>query len=771
MTPKDKLYLRYAYQNNPWIPAWYLYTNAGVASGGISQVNGITHEVGGDWTHTFTLAMFNQLRYSFQQSNIGFFGGGLPSCTVSNFGPCSSLVTLSSTEAGFGYGFGSLIGGNQLPQGRFVKLNQVQDNAQWIKGRHTILFGGEFDYHNSPNGFLPNANGGFNFLPGVAGPLRDPAGGSLASSSPLYNGFTAELEGVGTLSLAAGSPTVPFKEPDVAFYVQDDFKMLHNLTLDLGVRYEFFGQSVNQLHNNSVAQQTGSHPYWDTSLPLSATTFPAVNESYRNIEPRIGLAYTPDFLPKMVVHAGFAMNVDPIFYNIFLNIATSAPVINSGVITCDGVTVNCEPAGGFTYATVQALDLKYIPTGGDPRLNPITTVPSNLRNPMSETYTLGIQYQVAPAAVWEVRYVGNHTFDNFQSVNANPDILDVQSAFPGYGSGITLCMDPTANGYTRPNCNYNAVDSEGNTAFSLYNGLQTAFTVRDFHHWTGTAAYTYSRTIDNTSELFSTFAASNTNAFAQDPLNSDRGERGVFGGSYPSVWGVQLTYTEPWLTSQKGILGRLFGGYFLNNIYTYNSGQPFTPFQNSVAQSPFVNSSDPMASGNFCDLGFAIDFDAGGFLSQCRPILANKGAPITSIGVNTGGGNYINYVTGAAAPRSAFHWLWNNKYEAVALGNPFPGVGRNTLRGNTWNDWDASLGKNIKVTERATIQLTVNVFNVLNRAYYGVPDPNLEDSLASPATFLQDTFTGGNPGTAAGGGAYYAGFGNRNVELSAHVNF
>jgi hypothetical protein len=128
-------------------------------------------------------------------------------------------------------------------------------------------------------------------------------------------------------------------------------------------------------------------------------------------------------------------------------------------------------------------------------------------------------------------------------------------------------------------------------------------------------------------------------------------------------------------------------------------------------------------------------------------------------------------VSGNPVNPNTEHWTWNNQYAAVALNNPFPGVGRNTLRGDSWNDLDASLGKNVKLTERATMQLTMNVFNVLNRAYYGTPDPNVEDSWAL-GNFLNhyegfDTA----PGTAAGGGAFYAGFGNRNIELSAHINF
>jgi hypothetical protein len=779
MTSKDRFYLRYAYQNNPWIPAWYLYGAATIAGGGYSAVTGITHEVGGDWTHIFTPSITNQLRYAFQQSKIGFEGGSLPTCTFADFSDCTSTVALGTGAEGFGYG-------GAFPQGRDVKVNQVQDNANWIKGRHTIQFGGEFDHQDSPNFGLPNVEGNFNFQPGLSGlPLNYPTGstakGAICSNNACQNGFTGMLEGIGLLSLSQGNTTVPYTEPDGAFYFQDDWKVLSNLTLNLGLRYEYFGQAVNLLHKESFAQQTGSHPFWSTSLPLSATTYPSVNPNYRNIEPRVGLAYIPSFAQKMVVHAGFSINVDPAFYNIFLNAAQSAPLVNANTVVCNGTTVNCEPSGGFTYSAVQSADTKYLPTGGDPRVIPQTLVPQNFKNPMAETYTLGVQYQVAPAAVWEVRYVGSHTFGQFQSLNTNPDIADVQSAFPNYGTGISPCTNASAAGYKRPDCNYDLVDTVGNTAFDIYNSLQTSLTVRNFHHLTGTASYTYSRAISNTSEIFSTFGGGNTNAFGQNPLNPDVGERGVDGNSYPNLWGIQLAYNEPWFSKQNGILGRLLGGYFINSFYQFNGGQAFNPFQADSMESPNVKipSSSPTVisdvTTNFCDAGFASNFGAGGALSQCRPILDNKSAPTSAVGINVGGGVYEDYVTGTVAPRSSFHWLWNNKEEAMALGNPFPGVGRNILRGDSFNNVDASVGKNVKATERVSLQFTMNVFNVLNRAYYGTPDANLEDSLypdyGLPNSFLLNTFTGGAPGTSAGGGAYYAGFGNRNIQLSAHVNF
>jgi TonB dependent receptor len=274
MTPKDRFYFRYNYQNNPYFPAFYLVSAATAAGGGFPNVNGVSHEAGGDWTHTFTTAIVNQLRYAFQQSNIAFEAGAIPTCTIANFGTCTSSVTLGSPFASYGYGAG-------LPQGRFVKDDQVQDNATWTHGRHTIMFGGETDYQDSPWGFLPNAEGSFNFTPGAATyasgaivPLRFPAGTTAAQQATLSNGLTGMLQGVTQTALASGTPTIPFKETDFDLYFQDNWKVMPTLTLNLGLRYEFFGQAINFLHNESVAQQTGSHPFWSTSLPLSATTIP-----------------------------------------------------------------------------------------------------------------------------------------------------------------------------------------------------------------------------------------------------------------------------------------------------------------------------------------------------------------------------------------------------------------------------------------------------------------------------------------------------------------
>jgi outer membrane receptor protein involved in Fe transport len=757
-TAKDRFYARYLYQNNPTVPG-----TGNFASGGFVNIVGTTHSVGADWTHTFTPNVVNQLRYSFQQAKIQFDGGGVPGCTISNFAPCPSSVSLGSGLEGFGYA-------NNFPQGRTVKVTQVQDNATWNRGRHTISFGGEWDYQNSPNVYLPNAIGSFNFAPGAAGiAFRNVPN----ANSPLNNGITGLLQGVSLTSLTAGNTTNHFTEPDYALYFQDDWKVTPNLTVNLGLRYEFFSQSINLLHNESVAQQTGPNPFWDTSLPLSATTFPKVNSFFKNIEPRIGFAWSPDAARGLVVHGGFAINVDPAFDNIFINIASGTPVSNAGSFVCDGVTVQCVPSGGLTFATVQAANSKFIPTGTDPRQNPYQNVYTNFRNPMSEGYTLGVQYQVERAGVLEVRYVGNHTFHQFQSLNTNPDIATVQAFFPSYGAGLSVCTDPTAFGYGRTNCNYAQVNTTGNTAFSIYNALQTSFTVRNLHNWTGTVSYTYSRTIDNVSEIFSTGGGGTTVAYAQNPLDTNVAERGVSGNSYPNVVGLQMNYSEPWFKGQSGLLGRLLGGYSFNAFYTYNNGQPFNPYQFTSAQSPFVNQADPLASTSFCDFGFSQVFIG---LDSCRPILSNSRAPLGSVGINTGAGGYINYATGQATAPSSVHWLWNNQYEAIARGNPFPGSPRNTLRGDSFNNVDISVVKNIRLTERVSMALQMSAFNALNRGYYGVPDPNIEDSLfpavsGTPSGFLNNYYAPGGGASPAAGGAFGQGPGNRSVQLGGKIIF
>ena len=726
-TGKDHIFVRYMYQDNPNTGAYGDSSNTDLAGGRWNDVPATTHSIGGDITHTFSPSWVNQLRYSFQQSRVLFQSGSVPGCTVNSPGSCYAPVSISGSlpdgASILGYGYTS----SALPQGRTVKNTQVQDNATWTRGRHNVSFGGEWSFQNSPNPFLPNFYGSFNF-------------GSLDSF----------LNQSGTLNLADGDFTLHFTEPDAAAYIQDDWKVTPDLTLNLGLRWEFFGQAIQILHGETMKREANpSTAFWDTSLPLAARTFPDVPDHYKNYQPRIGFAYNPrEFAPRLVIRGGFAINFDPAFYNMFLNSGTASPVINLGTINCSAASP-CIPSTGTLGSDVRALNLPSIPRGANPNSRNQTLVGKDFGNPYAESYTLSFEWGPNDAIVFGVRYAGNHTAKQFQSLNANPRMLQTALAYPDVISPSIFCTDKTQIGYRRPDCNRTRVRERANTAFSVYNGLQFTATTRSFHNLSGTFAYTYSRTIDNTSDIFGTFGGGNTVTFSQNPFDSNVAERGVSGNSIPHVASASFVYDVPSPKGHGRAFDLLLGGYQLNGVWTFDTGQPVTPYFADYGQ--LLGGSGPFSFpglSNYCDGQFASSFNSS--ISTCRPVQSNKNAPVASTGIylNPDSGAFYGIASGyytlptffdylfgdastpppTATTPDAVRFLWNNTDIADLKGTPFPGVGRNTLRANRWNNLDASIFKNNKIRENLNLQLQFSAYNVLNHKLLGTNDPEMDDT-------------------------------------------
>src|SRR5262249_57189612 len=113
---------------------------------------------------------------------------------------------------------------------------------------------------------LPNINGAFTFA----------SFSTFIANTPVA---------AGGLSLADGPPSFNFKEQDVAFYSQDDWRVKDNLTLNLGMRWEWFQQAINLLHDITLANQAASVPFWNATLPESITTIPKVDQDLNNFGP------------------------------------------------------------------------------------------------------------------------------------------------------------------------------------------------------------------------------------------------------------------------------------------------------------------------------------------------------------------------------------------------------------------------------------------------------------------------------------------------------
>lgn len=754
-TEKDHFFARYFYQDQIAINVF-----GDVPSGGYVNSTDTVHTIGADWTHTFSPNWVDQLRYSFQQAGGSFPSGDYAGCNDTTPDACPADITINGGYESFGLNV-------DFPQGRVVKVTQVQDNATWTHGNQTILFGGEVDYQNSPQTGLGNYNGTFTY-----GDFSN-----FISDAPGTGGIPSDAQ----LALVDGPITTKYKETDIALYLQDDWRVTPTITAHLGLRWEYFSPAFNVLHSETVARESNpSTAFWDPTLPLADRTFPAIQNFYKGFEPRLGIVWNPAFDSKLVIKAGYAINENPAFYNIATLAGGGAPVVVAGVIPCTGGTSCIPSSGDISGKAVRALNLSLLPRGGDPRILDQSQIQTNLIPPYTQTYTLAIDHQLGNAAVVEIRYVGSLTEKNFQSRDANPFLLPVQTDFPAFAP-VTLCSDPNAVGYGRPNCNYGNVAEVDNGGWANYNGLQTNLTTRNLHGMTGTLSYTYSKTLDNATDAFaSTGTGGSSIAFAQNPLNTDEGERGVSGNSYTHVLGAQFNYQVPdWKTDSR-ILAKVTHGFEINAFYRFDSGQPYTPYQYFGLDSYTPDTS-------YCDTPFNAS-SVGVGVDTCRLIRSNKSAPLSSVAylnpytgpVGAGGptlgtpqyvvygsdsatfdssGNFTSYNPGTPIDPHTTHWIINNMAYAQAVGNPYPGSSRSIEVGDSYSELDAGIVKNTKITDRVTLQLSMTAYNALNQMYRGSP----QTFVGNTAIFGSYDYSGGSniPGATTPSGTRFVLLGSK----------
>jgi hypothetical protein len=350
----------------------------------------------------------------------------------------------------------------------------------------------------------------------------------------------------------------------------------------------------------------------------------------------------------------------------------------------------------------------------------------------------------------------------FQDVNTNPALGPLITA--GFGNlipaGFTPCTTSGTPGFALgfANCGKSLVLSRSNVGMSYYNGLQTRLDFQNFHGMTAGVSYTFSHTIDTSSEVFSSLGGGSTLAFPQNPFSITEGERGRSGLDYPNVASVYLLYDLPFFRNGNGLLGRLLGGWQVNPAYRFSSGQPYTP----------VEATTLGAGATLCDP--AGTFSAG--TSSCRPILSNPNAPVDTVGAYDNNLQLTNFfsATGAPVAANAVHWILNDANAAKVLGTPFGGAGRNLVRGDTINQLNLAVLKNLKLTERFSVQLRGVAYNVMNRQYRGVPDPLITDgNFADQQSSFGNTFF--NPNGAFQTNSVFSGIDRRRIEVGGKIIF
>jgi hypothetical protein len=693
------------------------------------------------WTHNFNPRMVNEGRLSYGRSHTEF-GGNTIGNTVPPVGLLNQAISSINFSSASSLGFGPF---NNLPQQRIVNTWQIQDNWSYNLGQHTVKAGVNWTYQRTPNLFLPNFNGFTRFSN--------------------WNSFFLNTPNL--VRIANGNPQLDYREYDTFGYIGDDWKVNRSFTLNLGLTYTYYGQPANLF--NDITTKRESNPataFWNPAVPFAARTFPRIPAPTNSFGPSAGFAYAPQWggifgHGKTVFRGGYRYLYDPPFYNIYVNISSAAPMVFLDTFT--GASAATKPLLAVpTGPNVRTQLSPFLQTGVfDPRTFTQTNVTPHFGPDKVHSWSFGIQREITKNQAIEARYVGDKGVNLFQSVDGNPFIADLQSSFPQFvPPGLTPC--PATNQVLAPgqthgtdvgrvSCGPGIVRTRTNSGFSNYQGVQVEYRATNvFKQLTFRTAYTYSKTLDNVTDIFGTetsfgLGAGNTIAFPQNPVSPQNGEYSFSGLDYPHTYSVLVSEQLPFFREQRGLAGHVFGGWTISANYLLQSGQRYTP-----AQSTGIAANT--ATGNFFDVAFLGAFNAG--FDSARPFLGSASAPITNVGIFLGDAcnpsgpqllsgavcssmpatqlismNAIN-TNGIALPisKSQVRYIINGGVAETAFGTPFGNSPRNIPQDDMTNVANLSVAKMIKLGERSSFEFRASALNVLNHPNFQSIDPFLEDA-------------------------------------------
>jgi len=739
------------------------------------------------WTHNLSSRMVNEARVGFNRLNVDFGTntiGTVPSAGSVDqavarvtFRFPSAFLAPGTNFTGQFFPNDSFLGigtATNLPQSRIVNTWQAQDNWNWVVGKHTFKAGLNYTFQRSPNIFLPAINGAYRFDSwGDVG-----LGTSFIDNQP------------DRVQIASGNPSLDFREHDTFVYGGDDWKIGQSLTVNLGLTWSYYGQPANLFNQITTARESNpATALWNPALPLSVRTFPTFPSQKNSFGPSVGFAYNPKnggFLTgngKTTFRGGYRLLYDPPFYNIYINMSSSAPeVFLQNLPSPSTHPLPLAPTGPNVRASVSS---SITPGVFDPRTFGVTSLSPNFGPDKVHSWSFGLERELTKNSAVEVRYAGNHGQDLFQSLNANPLIAPLAADFPNLvPAGVTPCtasqlVGPGAGvALGREFCDQGLVRTRNNTGKSNYNALQTEFRANNlFKQLTIRTAYTFSKNLDNVSEIFSTFGGATSNAFAQNNLNPT-GEYGFSGLDIPHQWTILFTEELPFLKEQHGFIGHVFGGWGFSGNYILASGQRYTPSQVFISE---------FSANDYFDSAFYNTFNGGA--ETAHPFIGNLSAPATSVGIFAadacnvfGSANFTNpadpiCIAAVANPgqlismnaindpnpnnphvvnvtKDQVRFIANGGQADQIFGTPFGNAGRNIVTDAITNTANLSVFKRMKFTEHTSFEFHASALNVLNHPNFASIDPFLEDAGLGLAfsgfgdpTVTNTSFPGSNGGT------------------------
>jgi len=695
-----------------------LASNAGFGAGNFSDMsfNSALSE-----THTFSPTLINELRFGYSRlvtsSNPVLVNqAGIPA----QFG----IQGVSQADGNYGLPDISIGGLTGLGAGAFASPNnrisdttQLSENLTKVYGKHTFKGGFELQFLRFP--WIDPAwsrgemdFGGYTGIPnGVSGGvgqadlLLTPVAASVPNGvnnvGGPYEAFASNISGIDDIRHYYGT------------YFQDDWKVSPKLTVNLGLRWEFFGQ-VNEKFGanalfypggptgtgaeyliNSASRNVPLSPSFTSllatdNIPLDYSSTPGlIGTPLDNFAPRVGLAYQMN--PKLVIRAAYG-----IFYGGFQNLG-GAPDPGYNYPFAVNLSIfrqsDHQPMtfGNGQNATLETSLLNLNPNPASPNFSAeglgLESYDVHWKTGYTEEWNFSAQYQLTPNDSLTLSYVGNgsHHQLNGDKRNVTTEILP-----PGTSCCTSYIPFPDF-GY---NLDFIAPDGD-----SFYYGLQATFERRFSTGLQGLVDYTYSRCMSDARNILGSFGDS---WFTRAPLLPGEGLKADYhfcGSDVPDIFHASGIYQLPFGKGKhygggaSGAVNQVIGGWSVQGILTMQNG---FPFDIGCVQSTTAN------------YGCVADLVAGQSVYQ-----------------HSGPHSINQFLNPAAFAEPAVATAIGQSDYGPLGGRPFQ------AHGPSFDDLDFSLFKEFRTSERTHLEFRSEFFNFLNHPSFN--NPSIASSTSSPA--------------------------------------
>ena len=525
------------------------------------------------WTHTFSPALINEVRGGwskffeteiFGTTNdpdydiVGKMGLPLVSRLPQEYGP--PTISINGPDGAFSiYDLQRQIG----PRDRSNQIFQFVDSLSFTRGKHFWKFGADvakrnvtFEQARAPRGSFgfDGTYTGSALADFMLGYVRNASINPAHTSTDLWNWWQS-------------------------YYANDDWKITPRLTVNLGLRYDYF-QPYKQADDKFVNIELNGFIVGGLTTPQTSQYGRALIAPDRNnFAPRVGFAYRPSLVNDMVVRGGYGWYYTPQISNAIFAMA-------EGAQATAGASVIGNPSGAPNIFFNDPFS-SAVTTGA---LNFAVSNDQNLRDTYVQQWNFNIQKKLPGNLLFDVGYVGTKStrlIVTFEDLNRPIAIVDPRT--PGLASLNAR----------RPNQAYQRnVRSDKSIGNAIYHGLQVKAERRAGRGFTFLTAYTWSKSISGPNDIGGQVGGGNFIGSPQD-IYYLQGERSISGFDVPHRFVQTILYDIPFFRGSHGLKRSLLAGWQLSTIMTFQSGFP-APVTNNVDTTGTGISSRPdqLANGN-----------------------------------------------------------------------------------------------------------------------------------------------------------------------------